>query len=174
MPTIFSVKPEPLELRVRAGRWWWVSAWLPTAIAISIIMRESTPLFSAANTSHFLRPLIERIIGHLSDDTWDLLHTLFRKTGHFCGYGMVCMTFLRGWLLTLGRRVDLPPGRWRLLSTVYAVMGTFLVASGDEFHQTFLPSRHGQFPDVLLDTCGGLVFSGLVWVLFWRRRKVLR
>jgi VanZ family protein len=50
-----------------------------------------------------------------------------------------------------------------------AVLGTALVASLDEWHQSFLPSRTGTPRDVLLDSCAGiaaqiLVFLWVTWL----------
>jgi len=56
---------------------------------------------------------------------------------------------------------------WTLRSWGFAVASTFAVASGDEYHQTFLPSRTGLFSDVVLDTCGGILMSGAVLGLSW-------
>ena len=44
-----------------------------------------------------------------------------------------------------------------------ALLGTAIIASGDEFHQTFLPNRTGTPWDVLLDCCGALVMQ---WFVF--------
>jgi VanZ family protein len=118
-----------------------------------------------------LRPIFERVFGPFEDRHWDHLHMLIRKSGHFVGYGLVCFAFLRAWLLTLGRGANLSAGRWRAQSVGYALAATFLVAGSDEWHQTFLPGRTGQFSDVLLDTVGGAVVCGLVWVRFWRGRS---
>ena len=49
----------------------------------------------------------------------------------------------------------LPARRW---------LGTALVASWDEWHQTFLPNRTGSPWDVLLDCCGALVMLLIVYV----------
>jgi VanZ family protein len=40
-----------------------------------------------------------------------------------------------------------------------AILATFLVASADEYHQSFLPNRTGQFSDVLLDSCGAVALG---------------
>ena len=35
------------------------------------------------------------------------------------------------------------------------ILGVFLYACTDEFHQLFMDGRAGQFKDVLIDTAGG-------------------
>jgi len=136
-----------------------------------VIVIESTSTFSAENTSGWIRPVVERIFGHINDQLWNLLHHLARKSGHFTGYGGLALTLLRAWLLALGTREGLTLLGWRWRATWLAVAGTAFVASMDELHQTFLPSRTGLFSDVVLDTVGGSVLCGIVWVVcrWWRR-----
>ena len=57
-----------------------------------------------------------------------------------------------------------------------SVLGVFVSAGADEFHQLFVPGRYGCFADVVLDTCGG-AFGLLVCVCvekIVRRRKQKR
>lgn len=183
MRSVFFVRPEAAELDQRlVGFGAWVGVWLPAAIACGVIACESTEAMGAAHTSAWLRPIFESVLGRLSDPTWELVHHLLRKTGHFVGYGAVCLTFLRGWLLTLARKARLKTWAWHLRSSWLAVLSTFVVASCDEIHQAFVPGRTGTPWDVLLDTCGAVVVCAALWLLFWRkpdeqaraRRRLLR
>jgi len=149
---------------------WWLKVWLPVAIAIAIICIESTDTFSSQHTSSWLRPILERWFGAFSNDGWELFHHYLRKTGHFVGYGTVGFTFLRAWLHTLARRGRTSLLSWRLEASILAIFSTAIVASGDEFHQTFIPSRTGTPADVLLDTCGATLLCLLVWLICWSRR----
>ena len=45
-----------------------------------------------------------------------------------------------------------------------------VVASLDEFHQSFLPGRTGVFRDVVLDTMGAIFVQALL-LRYWTRRK---
>lgn len=153
-----------------AGWRWWLNVWGPVVIAIAVICTESTGTFSAQNTSSWLRPIFEHWFGAIQDGTWDTFHHLLRKSGHFIGYGTVGLTFLRAWLHTLGRRGPSTLLSWRLESSILAILSTAIVASGDEIHQTFLPSRTGTPVDVLLDTTGACVMCLLVWIVCWSGR----
>jgi VanZ family protein len=153
-----------------AGWRWWLGVWMPVALAIGVICVESTETMSAQNTSSWLRPIFESLFGAISDHTWALFHHYLRKTGHFVGYGTVCLTFLRAWLHMLGRRGRMGLLAWRLESCILAIFSTAIVASCDEFHQTFLPGRNGTPVDVLLDSAGASVFCLLVWLICWSRR----
>jgi VanZ family protein len=42
------------------------------------------------------------------------------------------------------------------------MLGTYLIASCDELHQTFLPNRSGSIWDVLIDCSGALVMQLLL------------
>ncbi len=161
MPSIFLTKPDPHFLRRSTRGWRQLWIWLPVAFALLIIATESTDTFSAANTSSWLRPIVERWSGPISDVHWAWYHHLARKCGHFVGYAFVCLTFLRAWLLILGRRLDLTFQQWLVTANVYAVASAMCIAGSDEFHQTFLPSRTGKLSDVLIDTSGGIVLCSL-------------
>ena len=72
-------------------------------------------------------------------DPW--VDLLFKKGAHFTVYAVLAVLFRRG----------LPPGRriW-----VLSLVLTVLYASSDEWHQSFVPGRHPQLTDVLIDVCG--------------------
>jgi VanZ family protein len=135
----------------------WLRAWLPVLLAICVIAAESTEMMGADHTTGPLRHIWEWIFGHLSDERWEFTHHLIRKSGHFVGYGLVGLAWLRAWWMTL------PKSRF-LHDAVLALLGTALVASADEFHQTLLPNRTGSPWDVLLDCCGAIVLQTLVYV----------
>jgi VanZ family protein len=169
MKSIFRARPEAEELRNRTAGWRQVGVWLPCAVMMMVIACESTNTFSAENTSGWLRPVFERIFGHVSDGFWGVLHYSIRKSGHFTGYGILSLTWLRAWLLTLGRKSGLAVWKWRLQSFLLAVLSTFCVGGLDEWHQTSIPSRTGMFSDVLIDTAGGFMACLAVALLFWIR-----
>ena len=134
---------------------YWVSAWWPVAFGIAVIAMESTPYFGADRTSGPLRSLFQMLFGAVSDDRWSIVHHLVRKTGHFAGYGLLGLAWLRAFWMTMAKSGF-------LLDTALALLGTALIASADEFHQTFLPNRTGTPWDVLLDCCGALVLQSSV------------
>ncbi len=125
----------------------WIRAWFPVGLAVLMIAMESTEYLGADHTSGPLRWLWEHVFGPVNEEAWALLHHLIRKTGHFTGYGIVALTWMRAFWMSLPRLNFFQ-------TAVLAVVGTALTASGDEFHQTFLPNRTGLASDVLLDCCG--------------------
>jgi VanZ family protein len=162
---------KPTSSRTDTSWRWWFNVWTPVVLAVAVICIESTATLSSQNTSGWLRPVVQRLVGAMNDSTWDFVHHAIRKTGHFVGYGTVGFTFLRAWLHTLGRRGSAELLPWRLESTILAIFSTAIVASGDEFHQSFLPSRTGTPVDVLLDTAGATTLCLLVWLICWSRRN---
>ncbi len=151
------------------GFWFWISAWLPVAAGIFLVTVESTPAFGTDRTSHPLRWLVQLFFGELRDTTWDFVHHLIRKSGHFLGYGTLGLLWLRAWRMTL-------PDTQFLSQTGLALLGTALVAGWDEWHQTFLPNRTGSPYDVLLDCCGATAAYLLVylWLRIFRRGRLER
>jgi VanZ family protein len=145
------------------GVLFWISAWWPVAVGIAVITVESTPAFGSDRTSHPLRWLVQLFFGQLSDETWDLVHHLMRKSGHFLGYGTLGLVWLRAWRMTL-------PDAHFLSQAGLGLLGTALVASWDEWHQTFLPNRTGSPYDVLLDSCGAAAMIGMAWLYLRRFR----
>lgn len=172
MRSVFLKRPDAAEVWARsAGFLGFVWVWFPVLIACIVIACESTGTMSAGNTSVWWRPWWEALFGQTSDERWEVAHHLIRKTGHFIGYGMVCLTFVRGWLLVFAKNADSSMKIWRLRAVLCGIGCTFLVASCDEIHQSFLPSRTGLFTDVLLDTCGATIMCLLVWLVLWSGEK---
>jgi VanZ family protein len=150
----------------RRGLKYWLSAWIPVALGIAVIAMESTEFMGADHTSGPLRLLFEAIFGPLADARWDVVHHLIRKSGHFLGYGAIGLVWLRAWWMTLPHSRFLP-------DACLALLGTALVATADEWHQTYLPNRTGSAWDVLLDCCGALTLQLVVYI-FMRLNKPKR
>ena len=153
----------------RSNPKYWISAWLPVAIGVGAIMLESGEWMGSDHTSGPLRWLFESLFGRVADAQWELLHHIIRKSGHFLGYGAMGLLWLRAWWMTL------PRSRF-LHDAILALLGTALVASFDEWHQSFLPNRTGSPWDVLLDCCGAIALEALVYVFMriFRPKKLAR
>ena len=126
-----------------------------------VIAIESTTYLSAHNTSRILYPLLHFLFGvsHARFEHW---HFYIRKGGHVFGYGLLSILLFRAWRETLQVTED---SRWSFPWASIAVLGTALVASLDEWHQSFIPTRTGTPHDVILDTSAGILAQ--IIIFFW-------
>ena len=115
-----------------------------------------------------LYALLTRLFGQINLYDFLVFHFYLRKTGHVVGYGMLSLLLLRGWRTTIG-----PARAWLNKMLLLSWGGTAFVASMDEWHQTFIPSRTGTVHDVILDSIAGLGFL-LIAYLWLRRRATAR
>ena len=120
-------------------------------------------MLSANNTGRILYPLLHYVFG-LGWERFEVLHFYIRKSGHVVGYGTLSILLFRAWRATLPALND---AKWTFRWANIAILGTALVASLDEWHQSFIPTRTGTVRDVVLDTCAGL--AAQVLVFFWLR-----
>ena len=153
----------------RRSLWYWISAWLPVVLGVIAVALESTEFMGANHTSGPFRWLFQAIFGPVSDERWEILHILIRKCGHFIGYGAIGLAWLRAWWMTL------PRSRF-LHDSLLALLGTALIASVDEWHQTFLPNRTGSAWDVLLDCCGAIMLelAAYIFMRLFRPKRLAR
>lgn len=86
---------------------------------------------------------------------------LVRKGLHFTGYGFISILFY-----LMYRKFKLK------LAIIYALLSTFIVASLDEFRQTFVDGRTGIFDDVILDTSGAITFIIVFKIIFLIYQKL--
>jgi VanZ family protein len=142
-------------------------AWIPALVWLGVIALESTNLASAANTGRLLYPLFHFLTG-VDFDRFMVWHHYLRKLGHFVGYFMLSLLLFRAWRATLPRA---RASRWSISWARLSFFMTVLVASLDEWHQTFLPSRTGRWQDVVLDGSAALVAQILIWILNSFRRS---
>ncbi len=145
-----------------AGAW---KQWIPALIWLAIITAESTDLFSSQHTSSWLYSLLSRLFGSINPATFDVGHHVLRKLGHFVGFGVLSYLLFRAWRATLPLRGS---GSWSIGWARVAFLMSIMVATLDEWHQTTLLSRTGNFGDVVLDSTAALFAQVMLW---WRLRR---
>jgi VanZ family protein len=138
--------------------------WLPTLVWLAILACFSTDVFSTEHTGSVLQKIIHALFGEISWQQFQQIHFYIRKTAHFSSYGFLSALAFFSWRTTLSA-VQPWSARWAGL----ALLLTFFAASLDEFHQTFVPSRTGNFHDVLLDVTGALFFQFVLALWLGRR-----
>jgi VanZ family protein len=139
-----------------------LKAWTAAILWLIVIAIESSALLSANNTGHILYPILHFIFG-LDWARFEDWHFYIRKGGHVVGYGILSILLFRAWRATLPA---VSSAKWMLRWACIAVLGTAMVASLDEWHQSFIPSRTGRWQDVVLDTCAGIGAQILI-LMFW-------
>jgi VanZ family protein len=147
-----------------------LKTWIAAILWLILITIESSNLGSAANTSRYLYPLLHFLIG-LDPAHFLIWHPYIRKTGHFVGYFTLSLLLFRAWRATLAHSGALG---WSILWAGIALTMTALVASLDEWHQTFLASRTGTIQDVFLDTFGAFTAQVIIYFVVSKRQPISR
>jgi len=91
---------------------------------------------------------------------WDII---FRKIAHIAEYGILAFLFWRAIFYSIKT----------ILSRTYAWSGalSLLYAISDEFHQSFVPTRHSSIFDILID---GIGIGLMLYFLMVRKKNVDR
>lgn len=140
-------------------------SWLPAVIIMGIIFCfSSKPAEVSGENSLAISRTIIKIYEQATATpieapemtrTLDRVDHIVRKTAHFMEYAVLAAAIALHFTLWKEGR------GWRL---GMPVLITALYAATDEFHQTFVPGRSGQFSDVVLDSCGavaGVIFFAI-------------
>jgi VanZ family protein len=141
-----------------------LKTWIAAVLWLIVIAIESSAMLSAHNTSRILYPILHFLFG-MDLKHFEYWHFFIRKGGHVVGYAILSILLFRAWRATLPA---INNARWTLRWAAIALFGTALVASLDEWHQSFIPSRTGRWQDVVLDSCAGIaaqmiLFFGRSW-----------
>jgi VanZ family protein len=154
--------------------------WIPVILWLGIIAVESFGLSSNV-TGGWLWKLLRLLHVHVSWHAYQELNHSLRKTGHFTGYGILCVLIFRACFHSFVSRSTIVRASSaslvanalhsiRVRCALLAVSMTLITAILDEWHQAFDPRRTSSGWDVALDLAGGTIF--LVFALFafklWR------
>jgi VanZ family protein len=135
--------------------------WLPALAWAALVFLFSTGGFSQERTGHILRPFLEWLFGPIPDARYVIIQFLVRKSAHLVVYATLSALWFRA--------LRGPRGGWKPSWALLALLVAMLVALGDEFHQSFVPSRGGSPWDVLLDSFGAFLAQAVI-ARFARRR----
>ena len=119
------------------------------------LVKLASPLLPAAMSEELL---IERA---------ELIHYFVRKAAHMTEYFLLALS------------LQLPLSAWfsRQLAPKLRVLtgfaATVLFAALDEFHQSFVPGRSGNFTDVCIDSTGALIASVCLLIFYSLYQKKL-
>ncbi|HYL14146.1 MAG TPA: VanZ family protein [Terriglobales bacterium] len=147
----------PSQKTIPQGAW---KQWIPALVWLGIICFESTDLLSSAHTGSILYSVVTFLFGRVNPIVFLVWHHLLRKAGHVTGYAILSYLLFRAWRTTL----PLPNAvAWSFAWARISFFMTSLVATLDEWHQTFIPSRGGSLSDVLLDSTAALGAQFILW-----------
>jgi VanZ family protein len=138
-----------------------VIRYVPLLIWIGVIFFLSSNNGSMQETSTFIGPLLHFLFPNAPEATIQTYHGFIRKCAHFSVYFVLAVLAVRAFLpMRMGQRV----------AAAMAIVA--LVASLDEYNQSFEASRTSSVLDVLLDCVGG-VFGILTATFLYRRSDAL-
>nr|MBC7244374.1 VanZ family protein [Chloroflexota bacterium] len=119
----------------------WLWYWLPPLLLMAFIFYVSS------------QPRLPQAPGPRVD-------ALLKKLAHFGEYTLLFILFARAFRRT--QSVD------RAMFT--SLLATAAYAITDEAHQAFVPGRHANWYDVLIDISGGLLLLGMLHSRCWLQR----
>ena len=140
----------------------WLRAWWPALFWACLIFTLSTDTFSSEHTAKVFSPILRWLFPHITEDQFDLIHHLIRKTAHFTEYFIFCVLLYRGF--RGGRK------GWRFSWGFSAWFAAAVYSCLDEIHQAFVASRTASPYDSLLDSIGALFAVAALFLWFRRRR----
>lgn len=126
----------------------------PLLLWAVLIFLGSTSILSASNTSVILK-FVLWIFPAQTAATFATIHFLIRKAGHVTEYAILALLAARAFISSSH---DLLRRKWFWFALALVV----IYALGDEFHQSFVPSRTASIYDSMIDAGGGLTALGLM------------
>jgi VanZ family protein len=141
----------------------WVRAWWPALAWACVIFMLSTDSFSSQHTASVFEPILHWIYPALTQEQFDFIHHIIRKSAHFTEYFIFYLFVYRG---VRGGRTG---WRWSWGFAAWFIAAAY--ACLDEVHQAFVLSRTASPYDSLLDSIGALFALVALWTWFRLQRK---
>jgi VanZ family protein len=143
-----------------------VKNWVPAIIWASLILLASTDVFSAAHTRGIIESFFYWLFPSWTPYSVYKAHLVVRKCAHFFEYAVLAILVMRGFSGNADPSTRSTMSRSVGMTFLRVVVVCAMVATIDEVHQHFVPSRTGSPYDVLLDTTGSTV---AMLLLTWRK-----
>ena len=133
--------------------------WLPLLIWLGVIVLGSTDLMSAEHTSRFIVPFLRWLKPEISPETIAAIQFVVRKFAHLGEYAVLALLLFRAVVCV----ANLTWSLWLLCVSVW--IACVVLATTDEFHQSFVKSRTASVRDVMVDGAGAILglLSGAVF-----------
>lgn len=134
----------------------------PLILWAGAVFLASSTTGSMSNTSLVIRPLLEWLFPNTPEDVLIGYHGYIRKFAHFFEYAVLAFFASRAFYNSSVKTLN---KYWWL----FAFSMVALIASTDEYNQSFNTARTGSVYDVLLDCSGGLTM--IMLFLFFKRNS---
>jgi VanZ family protein len=131
-----------------------------------VIFSASGDRASFQHSSHIIGPLFLWLFPNAGPHAVHNVVFFIRKCAHLTEYAILALLLLRALQLTKGGQQ-----LWQARHARIALLIVALYAAGDEFHQSFVPTREASVWDVLIDTTGAAAALFLIWAFNRFRRK---
>lgn len=126
-----------------------------------LIFSASGDQMSGQRTSRFIGPFLRWFKPDISPAAISRVQGVVRKTAHVVEYAILAVLLWRA--LRKPQKGQWGPWSHRVGLMAFALATLYAIT--DEFHQSFVPSRQGQFTDVLLDSFGAALGLFALWLL---------
>lgn len=133
-------------------------AYAPIVLWLVVIFFLSSPAGAMTETSRIIGPLLQFFFPDMPFETRAVIHASVRKIAHFTEYAILAFLSVRA--LSMSASIFLQKRRY-----IIAFVFIAIVASLDEFNQSFEVSRTGAMSDVILDVSGGVAMLVFLWLL---------
>lgn len=142
---------------------WFLKYWLPVLLWMGVIFTFSTDAGSSRRTSRIIGPILRWMIPDISEASIERVQLVVRKGSHLTEYAILGGLAWRA--LRQPRKEDQHNKRpWNRKHALAAVAIATLFALSDEWHQSTVPTRQGQFSDVLIDAAGASAGLMAIWM----------
>jgi VanZ family protein len=125
-----------------------------------VIFSASGDVASAHHSSRLFEPLMHWLFPGLAQARIEALHFGLRKCAHLAEFGLLAMLLWQA----LCHATRSGTRQWHWPHAGWALLLVALYAASDEIHQAFVPGRSGQVSDVIVDSIGGAIGLGVLWL----------
>ena len=136
-----------LQKSIWRGR---IYRYAPLFLWIAVVLFASTSEGAMQNTSRFIRPFLIFLFPNAPEETIAIYHGFIRKLAHLSEYAILAFWAVRAFSTSSVKILQ----KYRFMFSFGLVL---VVATIDEYNQSFNSLRTGSIYDVLLDASGGLL-----------------
>ena len=127
---------------------------------MALIFSASGDIKSFHHSSRIIGPVVHWLFPDLTERQVARIVYWVRKCAHVAEYALLAALAWRA----LRKPEANNPRPWLWKHAAIALGIVFAYAATDEWHQVFVPNRLGSFTDVMIDTLGGALGLGFIWL----------